>query len=237
MAIVETSSADAAACRSCAAPLTGQPAFCPACGKVQAPGPADYFSLFQLPRRLEIDLPALEAMFYRYSRKLHPDLHARATEEEQQWSTAQASLLNNAYRCLKDPVERTKYLLRLEGAPLEEDQAADGGRVNPSKAPADLLEEVFELNLQLEELRANRKLGEDDPFLRRDLEQSKTHFVAQLEAVDRELRSLWSAWDEAEERGDEAGKTGAKRDLAALLHRRTYLGNLVRDVNETLGDL
>lgn len=237
MPIVNNISADSAACRSCAAPLTGLPAFCPSCGKVQPPECTDYFSILQLPRRLEIDLPALEAKFYRYSRKLHPDLYARAPEQEQQWSTAQASLLNDAYRTLKDPLERTKYLLRLEGAQQEEEPAAGGGRANPSKAPADLLEEVFELNLQLEELRANRKVGEDDPSLRRDLEQARTHFMAQIAALDRELRSLWSAWDAAEERGDVAGKNDATRDLAALLHRRTYLGNLVRDVNETLGDL
>ena len=91
--------------------------------------------------------------------------------QEQDWSLAQASLLNDAYRTLKNPLERTKYLLTLEGVQLEDARAS--GNLNPSKVPPDLLEEVFELNMQLEELRQNQKMGEDDPQLRRDLESGK----------------------------------------------------------------
>ena len=54
--------------------------------------------MFGLPPKLDLDVQALEKQFYRYSRKLHPDLHARASQQEQEWSLAQASLLNDAYR-------------------------------------------------------------------------------------------------------------------------------------------
>jgi molecular chaperone HscB len=173
---------------------------------------------------------ALEKQFYRYSRKLHPDVHARATQQEQEWSLAQASLLNDAYRTLKNPLERTKYLLKLEGVQFEEPRGA-----NPSKVPADLLEEVFEFNMQLEELRQNQKVGEDDPQLRSDLEAAKNRFAAQLSSLDEQVRSRWSAWDAAWEHSDEAKKTAAKEAMTALLQRRSYLQNLVRDVDETLG--
>jgi molecular chaperone HscB len=188
--------------------------------------------MFGLPPKLDLDVQALEKQFYRYSRKLHPDLHARASQQEQEWSLAQASLLNDAYRTLKNPLDRTRYLLRLEGVQFEEDR---GRGPNPSKVPADLLEEVFELNMQLEELRQNRKMGEDDPQLRRDLEAAKNQFAAQLSALDEQVRSRWIAWDEAWEKSDEAGKTSAKEGMTALLHRRSYLQNLVRDVDQTLG--
>jgi len=151
-----------------------------------------------------------------------------------EWSLAQASLLNDAYRTLKNPLERTKYLLKLEGVQFEEDRGA--GNLNPSKVPADLLEEVFELNMQLEELRQNQKLGEDDPQLRRDLEAAKNQFAAQLSALDEQVRSRWSAWDAAWEQNDEAKKTAAKEAMTSLLQRRSYLKNLVRDVEQTLGE-
>jgi hypothetical protein len=84
--------------------------FCEACGKVQPPAPVDYFTYFGLQRKLNLDVAALEKDFYQLSRKLHPDLNARAGSEEQEWSLQQSSLLNDAYRTLKDPVKRTQYL-------------------------------------------------------------------------------------------------------------------------------
>src|SRR5260370_795572 len=131
----------------------------------------DYFSVFELPRKLNIDIGALEKSFYAYSRKLHPDVFARASKEEQQWSEEQSSRLNDAYRTLKDPIKRTEYLLKLEGVELEEqskaatEQARASGQLKKQIVPPDLLEEVFELNMQLEELRMPKKMGEDDPSL------------------------------------------------------------------------
>src|SRR6266850_3933992 len=153
--------------------------FCHACGKVQPPAPVDYFAFFALPRKMNVDVTRLEREFYELSRKLHPDLNARADQREQEWSLEQSSLLNDAYRTLKDPIKRTQYLLRLEGVELEEqsktatERARASGDVKKQIVPPDLLEEVFELNMQLEELRANKKLGEEDASLVGELQQHK----------------------------------------------------------------
>src|SRR5271167_1235731 len=118
--------------------------FCNACGKVQPPVPVDYFTFFGFPRKLNVDLSALEREFYDLSRKLHPDLYARANQQEQEWSLEQSSLLNDAYRTLKDPILRTQYLLRLEGVELEEqsktatDQARASGEVKKQVVPPEL---------------------------------------------------------------------------------------------------
>ena len=217
-----------AVCWSCGERVAeGQP-FCVACGKVQPPTTADYFGMFGLPRKLDLDGDALQKQFYRYSRKLHPDLHARAPQQEQAWSLTQASLLNDAYRTLKSPLERTKYLLKLEGVQFEEERGPGktvASGVNPSKVPADLLEEVFELNMQLEELRQTQKMGEDDPQLRQDLARAKSQFTAQLDALDETMRTHWGAWDAAWEHGNEAKKTAEKEAMTALLQRRSYLQN------------
>src|SRR5277367_5200443 len=153
--------------------------FCEACGKVQPPAPSDYFAFFGLPRKLDLDVSILEKDFYELSRKLHPDLNAQAGSQEQQWSLQQSSLLNDAHRALKDPIKRTEYLLKLEGVELEEqsktatEQARSTGEIKKQIVPPDLLEEVFDLNSQLEELRAQKKMGEDDPGLIEEIGRQK----------------------------------------------------------------
>jgi molecular chaperone HscB len=228
-----------AACWSCGASLPGAQPFCEQCGKVQAPSAdVDYFAALGIPRKLNIDLPALERSFYRLSRKLHPDLYAQAAPREQQWSLDQTSLLNDAYRTLKNPVARTEYLLKLEGVVLEAGQG-EGSTPKESRVPADLLEEVFELNMQLEEMRMNRKMGEDDPTLRADLEKARIEFESQLAASDSSLQALWSRWDAIIESPatDSPSRTDKIKDeMVALLDRRRYICNLVRDVNEALGN-
>jgi molecular chaperone HscB len=223
------------ACWSCGSALTAGVPFCDACGKVQTPVVGvTYFDVFGLPRKLALDTTVLERVFYKLSRKLHPDVYARASEQEQQWSLEQTSLLNDAYRALKNPITRTEYLLRLEGVEIEQDRSSENGAKKESRVPPDLLEEVFELNMQLEEMRMNRKMGEDDPQLRQDLEKAKTQFEGQMAESDAQMQALWAKWDVALDAADEAAKASAKDSMVALLDRRRYVRNLVRDVNEAL---
>jgi molecular chaperone HscB len=235
MTIESTPSAPAAAaCWSCgAAPIASpaaSPLLCPACNKVQPPSGADYFQVFGLPRLLAVDTSALEREFHRLSRRLHPDRFARASADEQSWSLAATALLNDAYRTLRDPLQRTEYLLKLEGVKLGEENSGSS-RSADRQPPADLLEEVFDLNMQLEEMRMNRKMGEDDPTLQKDLTAARERFESLLAAVDGDLAAQGAAWDA----GDAAARTRATTAMAALLDRRRYLRNLVRDVNEVLG--
>jgi molecular chaperone HscB len=209
------------------------PLFCSHCGKVQPNTHADYFQVFDMPRKLNLELGALEKQFYMLSRKLHPDLNARASSQEQEWSLANSSLLNDAYRTLKDPITRTEYLLKLEGVQMTEADSASK-RSDPSRVPADLLEEVFELNMQLEEMRANQKLGEDDPVLRNDLGAAKAKFEGQLAETDSQLAAQRLSWDAALESANDPQKQRAKDSMVALLDRRRYVLNLVRDVNQAL---
>jgi molecular chaperone HscB len=214
--------------------------FCSACGKVQPPVPVDYFTFFGLLRKLNIDVPGLEREFYQFSRKLHPDLYTGADPREQEWSLEQSSQLNDAYRTLKDPIKRTEYLLRLEGVELEEqsksatDQARATGQVKKQVVPPDLLEEVFDLNMQLEELRMQKKMGEDDPALIEEIGRQKLELEDKHEALLEELKREWAEWDRAIDSGIEADRVKIRDKMLNLLNRRNYLRNLVRDVNEVL---
>ncbi len=194
-----------------------------------------YFEIFSLPPKLTVDTAALERNFYKLSRQLHPDLYARKSAEDQAWSLRQSSLLNDAYRTLKDPVARTAYLLKIEGVRIEDENAEDRDpQAKQNRVPADLLEEVFELNMQLEEMHANLKMGEDDPALRGDLERAQVQFKGMLASVDDDLRRAWAAWDAALDANDHPVKDKQKDAMVALLDRRSYLRNLLREVEGVL---
>jgi molecular chaperone HscB len=216
--------------------------FCESCGKVQPPVPVDYFTFFGLPPKLNIDVPALEKSFYQLSRKLHPDLNAGAGTQEQEWSMEQSSLLNDAYRTLRDPIKRTEYLLHMEGVELEEqsksatEQARISGETKKQIVPPDLLEEVFELNMQLEELRANKKVGDEDPALVAEIGKQKVSLAAKHEALLQELQTYWKGWDSLIDRSPDATAERAqvRNKMVDVLNRRNYIRNLVRDVNAAL---
>jgi molecular chaperone HscB len=195
----------------------------------------NYFTQFDLPLHLHIDLPALEKSFYAQSRKLHPDRFASRPQSEQDAALAASSALNDAYRTLRDPIPRTEYLLSLEGIQLEEqsraatDAAKASGTAKKQIAPPDLLEEAFELNMALEEMRLD-----PDPNVRKDLEAARKKFTAMLAETQTQLEALWTQWDTAIDANDPAQKDVAKQAMVALLNRRSYIRNLVRDVNSAL---
>src|SRR5216683_2254946 len=209
--------------------------FCHACGKVQPPLPVNYFSFFGLSRKLNLDVVHLEQDFYELSRKLHPDLNARADKREQEWSLEQSSLLNDAYRTLKDPIKRTQYLLHLEGVELEEqsksatEKARATGEVKKQIVPPDLLEEVFELNMHLEELRMNKKVGDDDPALFEEIGKAKLSLETKHAAHLHELQTYWKDWDVLIDRGPAAAaseRAQVRDKMVDVLNRRNYIRNL-----------
>lgn len=228
-------------CWSCGAMRAAH--FCSSCGKVQPPAPVDYFAFFGLPLKLNIDVAQLEKDFYELSRKLHPDLSARASAREQEWSLEQSSMLNDAYRTLRDPIKRTQYLLRLEGIELEEqsksatEQARATGEIKKQIVPPDLLEEVFELNLQLEELRMQKKTGEDDPALIEEVGRQKLELQEKYDSLLGELQGYWRQWDQMIDQGSEAKadeRAAIMNKMVDVLNRRNYIRNLVRDVAAVL---
>lgn len=199
-----------------------------------------YFEVFSLPPKLALDPAALEKAFYKLSREFHPDRFASKPEAEQAEATEKSSHLNDAYRTLRDPIRRTEYLLEQEGVELEEqsvkatEAARAAGTQKKQIVPPDLLEEAFELNMQLEEMKMAKLGGDHDPQLRNDLEAAKTNFTAMLDTSQKELEALWTSWDAAVDSGDDGAKDAAKDEMVALLNRRSYLRNLVRDVNAAL---
>jgi molecular chaperone HscB len=202
--------------------------FCGSCGKVlQVPEHSDYFSMFDMPRKLWVEMASLEQKFLQLSWKLHPDNYVNATQEEREISLKRSSELNDAYRTLRDPVGRVEYLLAIEGARKE-------GQ-NKQQAPPELLEEVFELNESLDELREAKASGTDTASLKHRLEAAEKNFEEKLSEVDGQLQAAGHDWDKAiDEKADESRRSAIKSKLNDLLNRRSYIRNLVVNVHKEL---
>jgi molecular chaperone HscB len=175
--------------------------------------PSNYYDFFGLEHRLDLDLKDLEKRFYALSQQYHPDRFTLKSREEQQYALDATSILNDAYRTLRDPLARAEYLLKENGF--------DIGEQGTKNVPPELLEEVFELNMALEELRGG------DESARPALEQARDKFVAMREEIDRELAGKFAEYDTARD----AGVLG---DIRGMLNRRRYVRNLVNEVEKEL---
>ncbi len=187
----------------------------------------DYFALLSLPRKLGIARDLLEQKFLQLSWKLHPDNFVNTTEVERESAVQRSSALNDAYRVLRDPIGRVEYLLSLEGARIEGEKK--------QQAPPELLEEVFELNESLDEMREAKVAGGDTAGLKVKLQCAQKNFQERLDQLDRDLQSEFLQWDNALDAGaDQAGRHAVFARLNALLNRRTYIRNLVNGVEKEL---
>jgi len=202
--------------------------FCPSCGKLrQIASTEDYFALFGMPRKLWIEMNALEQKFLQLSWKLHPDNFVNATETERELSLKRSSELNDAYRVLRDPVARVEYLLALENMRKEGE--------HKQQAPPELLEEVFELNESLDELREAKSAGADLIALKSRLQTAEKNFGQKLREVDAELQSVATEWDAAvDANADDATRKKLMGRMNDLLNRRSYIRNLVVSVEKEL---
>jgi molecular chaperone HscB len=172
-------------------------------------------------------MSSLEQKFLQLSWKLHPDNFVNATPQERELSLKHSSELNDAYRVLRDPVARVEYLLGLEGMRKEGE--------HKQQAPPELLEEVFELNESLDELREAKASGGDLAALKSRLESAQENFQEKLGTVDAQLQDAARRWDAALDAN--AAGTDRKAIMTALnglLNRRSYIRNLVTNVQKEL---
>jgi molecular chaperone HscB len=117
------------------------------------------------------------------------------------------------------------------------EQARASGEIKKQIVPPDLLEEVFELNMHLEELRMNKKVGDDDPALFEEIGKAKLSLETKYEALVHELQSTWKEWDNIIDRSPAANtdeRAQVRNKMVDILNRRNYIRNLVRDVNEAM---
>jgi molecular chaperone HscB len=161
---------------------------------MQADFQQDFFSLFNLPRRFQIDGTALEQVYRDLQSQVHPDKFAHLSEAERRRSMQLATRVNEGYQALRDPLLRARYLLTLHGVDTQED--------SNTAMPADFLMQQMEWREALEEA----KQAKDIPVLE-GLEQRVQHTVR---ALHQELAR------DLDDRHDYAAASGIVRKLKFL---------------------
>ena len=218
-------------CWHCQSEVSGE-YFCERCVKVQPVSKeTDYFTCLGFPRRLTIDPQELEAKFYELSRAFHPDFYQNKSETEQAISLSNAATLNTAYRTLRDPIQRAEYLVDLEAGSVKEI------RTSP---PADLFEEILELQEILEEYRGSDQSSDNGRRLRSQLQAEQHRLEERKRDMEAQLERLFVEWDALQDRGDAGSESRAERDrllkqMRDILSNRTYVKNIVNDLVTTIG--
>jgi molecular chaperone HscB len=213
-------------CRNCGAGAPVDEHFCPQCSRILALGRhGDYFTFLGLPRKLLIHPQDLERRFRELSRKFHPDYFYNATSAERLASLERSSYLNDAYRALKNPVSRIEHLLAIEGLPSARSEEGT------TKVPPSLLEEVFALNEELDEIRELRQSGEDSGKLLARLANARKPIDAKRDEHERQLQELSAGWD-SQEHAPAAEKRATLDALRERLLERNYINNLLATIDK-----
>ena len=178
----------------------------------------NFFAFFGLDQKLTVDPDRCSAAFMSSAGSGTPDRFSRKPASEQAQSLEATAILNDGYRTLKDPVKHAEYVLTEEGFPIGEQRSKD--------VPAELLEEVFDLNMALEELK------QGDESARPQLASAKENFLNMQGAIDRQLMSLFARYDASEEHSETARQ--ALNEIRGVLNRRGYIENLLRDVDRAM---
>jgi molecular chaperone HscB len=220
-------------CRTCGAGAPVDEHFCPNCSRILALGRhGDYFSFLGLPRVLVIDANDLERRFRELSRKFHPDFYYNATPTERLASLERSSYLNDAVRALRNPVSRIEHLLAIEGLPPATPAApATGSGSAAGKVPPSLLEEVFALNEELDEIRELRESGTPAAALTVRLEAARQPIERKRQAHEEQLRELSERWDALRDSATPQEKRATLEALRERLLERNYINNLLASID------
>ena len=218
------------ACKSCGGGAPVDVHFCPQCTKILSlDRHGDYFRFFGLPRKLNINAADLEQRFRMLSRQFHPDFFYNATPAERLASLERSSYLNDAYRALRQAISRVEYLLQLEGL------AARGPEEASHQVPPALLEEVFALNEELDEVRELRTSGAPPDTLKERLERAARPIEAKRAEHEEQLAALSTRWDSLV---DAAASQADRRPVLEALRRqvleRNYISNLLEGIEREL---
>jgi molecular chaperone HscB len=112
----------------------------------------NYFELFGIPVQFHIDLDGLAGRYRDVQKLVHPDRFANASDHEKRLAMQGATLINEAFQTLKNPLKRAQYMLSLRGV----DAAGD----NQTTSDTAFLMQQMELREALGEIR-----DADDPML------------------------------------------------------------------------
>lgn len=168
---------------------------------------ADYFELFGLPRRFELDEKELARKYLAISRNIHPDRFAGAGDEMQSFALRASAAINRAHEVLSSPHLRAEYLLETAGG---KSAAQD------KSVPSDLLAQVMEMREEIEEAKSNNE-NERLAGIRRTIEDRLSGTQSRIAALCVHL--------------SDDGARSEKNELRQQLNAVKYLENLLAQLD------
>ncbi|MGE8688916.1 MAG: Fe-S protein assembly co-chaperone HscB [Achromobacter sp.] len=155
----------------------------------------DHFSLFGLPARFDLDPQALETAWRAVAAQVHPDRYATASPAERRVAMQWAARANEAYRLLRDPLLRARYLCEQAGVDLqtESNTSMDGAFLMQQMTWREMLDDargdaaaLAALQAELQQARASmrdtlaRLLDEERDYASAGLKVREWMFVEKL---------------------------------------------------------
>ena len=138
----------------------------------------NHFDLFGLPPTFAVDEVRLERAYREIQSRVHPDRYAHAGDAERRASLQWTTRVNEAYRALKNPVQRASHILELQGV--------DVAFETNTAMPSDFLMEQMELREALEDATGSKDLGALDALQKR-IDADKRELEQRLgERIDRQ---------------------------------------------------
>lgn len=186
---------------------------------------SDYFEFMGFPRLITLDEEQLRQKYFDLSREYHPDFHTQADEAGRQNSLDRSSLLNQAYRTLKDPFERARYLLTLEWPDFPDDAR--------KQIPPALLMEVMEMQEKIAETRFEENESRKET-LRNELADIGQRLTEKTDGLRRELDDLAAEWSALPPDAATELKRAILTKLNTLLNTRNYLRTLLATIDAAI---
>ena len=168
----------------------------------------NHFELFGLPPAYALSRESLEHAYRDIQAEIHPDRFAHAGEAEQRLAMQWTARVNEAYQTLRQPFERARYLLELQGV-----HAMDARNTT---MPADFLVQQMEWRERLEEARAVKDFAA--------LQHMESEARAQAEGLERQLAEL------LDERHDYV-------QAAEVLRKYRFTDKLLLEIDQALEEI
>ena len=179
--------------------------------------PDNYFELFGLTPRYRVDRDVLEERYRAFQHRVHPDRYASATDQERRVAMQQAAQINEAYRVLRDPIARARYLLEQRGHDFQDQQQ--------THQDAEFLMEQIELREALAEVR-----HQDEPL------QALADLMERIEQRIASLTEQVAGLLDRDQAGPAADAVAAVQRMQFFQRLSEEASELEVELQEELGD-
>jgi molecular chaperone HscB len=142
--------------------------FCESCRSIQPVDHAvDYFQIFGLEKKYELDPGSLEGKYKDWQKKLHPDLVHNKSQKERDYAAEQSAKVTEAMRTLNKRLSRAMYIMKLNGIHVNEEETI----TDPT-----LLMEIMELREAIAEANETKELHQIRSQVQEKLKQWSDSF-------------------------------------------------------------